>query len=87
MSEKLPDHLTARAEVGGVGFQIVTEVLLLPHPEADAVEESEDTLRKDMAAAFNQVLLEKIPEMAEATGYAVETLQLGVSLVRMEAED
>lgn len=77
----------AKAPIGGVGFQVVTNILLVPHPDWAALTTDQDQLRKDMAAIFSQVLVSKLPEMAEANGYTVETVETGVKVLLMEATD
>jgi len=85
---KLTGKVREIARPGGVGFQVTTEVLFLPHPEFAALECDREVLRKDMAQAFLEVLQAKIPEMAEATGYVVHDLQVGIQVMLMdEVED
>ena len=89
MSEdlKLNPGIAQVAKPGGVGFQVTVEVLFMPHPNFAALECDRETLRKEMADCFLEVLKDRIPASAEAQGYVVEDLRAGVQVLLMDALD
>ncbi len=84
---ELSDKAKAVAKPGGVGFQVVTEILLLPAEGWVALDVDRDGLRQEMADVFKELLLDRIPGMAEEKGYDLHDLQIGVQVVLMDDPD
>ena len=70
-----------------VGFRVTTDILFQEHPEAVAVEVDEEALRKELAAAFLEILKDRVPQIAEANGYTTEKVQVGVQVFFLEPTD
>ncbi len=71
----------------GVGFQVVTEALLVDDGSASLEVVNEQGLRSDMSELFLKVIRDHLPEFAEARGYRVEDVQLGVNIFLLDPEE
>ncbi len=72
----------------GIGFKVVTEVLLVEDgtgdPGAAVINEK---IRGDMAKLFLDIIQAKVPEFAEAHRLRVEDVQLGCTIFLVKKGD